>query len=70
MITIEEHEFKTPIGIVSRATLLVDGKVFLSYENTKGSSNAIQGLILSLGKFKIEALNVIHKHIMDTEDTP
>ena len=66
MFTVKESEYKTPIGAVNRAELLMDGAPFLAYECTKGSSNAILGLVSTLNAFEREAIESINKHLKET----
>ena len=69
MITVREDEYKTPIGTVYRATLILDGRSVISYEDTGGSADAIAGLVLGVSKFRQEALDALNKHMKKTEDS-
>lgn len=67
VITVKEETFETAIGSIYRATLMVDGKDFLSYKTIGDSARAFGGLVNYVEKFRQEALTAISEHIKDTE---
>ena len=68
MITIEERQFETPIGIVYRSILTSKGIQIIAYECTGGSVDSIAGLILEVESFRKSAMDAINTHLR--EDTP